>query len=156
MSSPSVTLPCTTAQRASVPSSCNAEHWHLVALEHDHVHAGVEQRLAQPAAQQPVGPGDERVPHAQSFQGAPPSPHRSLSCDRVLVGVHALPEARVPVGAQVAVGGQALERLALEHAGAIQVVEHAGLEAEEAAVDPVLGARLLVKARRPRRRRRAR
>ena len=44
------------------------------------------------------------------------------------------------------VGGEALERLALEHARVAEVVERARLEAEEAAVDPVLGPRLLLEA----------
>ena len=39
------------------------------------------------------------------------------------------------------------QRLALEHAVGLQIVEHAGPHAEEAAVDPVLGGRLLAKAR---------
>ena len=67
--------------------------------------------------------------------------------DGVLVGVHARPEALVAERVQLAVGGQALERLALEHRVLAQVVERARLEGEEAAVDPVLGARLLLEAR---------
>src|SRR6476620_12214923 len=50
------------------------------------------------------------------------------------------------VGAQLVVAGEARERLALEHAVAVQVAEHARLEAEEAAVDPVRAARLLDEA----------
>ena len=53
------------------------------------------------------------------------------------------------VGSQLAVGHQSLQRLALEHAVLIQVVQRAGLEAEEAAVDPVLAARLLDEAADP-------
>src|SRR5689334_9202989 len=43
--------------------------------------------------------------------------------DRVLVGVHAVPEAVVAVGAQGAGRGQTRERLALEHAVCLQHVE---------------------------------
>jgi len=53
----------------------------------------------------------------------------------------------VAVGAKLALGSQALQRGALEHAVALQVVERGGLETEEPAVDPVLGSRLLMKAR---------
>src|SRR5947208_1727378 len=63
--------------------------------------------------------------------------------DRVLVRVHAVPEALVPVAAQLALGSQPLQRRALEHAVGLQVGEHARPKAEEAAVDPVLRARLL-------------
>jgi hypothetical protein len=49
----------------------------------------------------------------------------------------------VAEGAQLAIGCQSRERLPLEDAVRRQVVEDAGLEAEEAAVDPVLAARLL-------------
>ena len=58
--------------------------------------------------------------------------------DRVLVGVHAVPKALVAVGAQLSVRGEALERLALQDALRVEVVERARLKAEEAAVDPVL------------------
>ena len=44
----------------------------------------------------------------------------------VLVGVHAVPEAVVPEGAQLPGGGQAAQRLALEHARRVQVVEEGG------------------------------
>jgi len=47
---------------------------------------------------------------------------------------------------QLALGGQPLQGSALQHAVLGQIVEHLSLEAEEAAVDPVLRARLLVKA----------
>src|SRR5829696_3182724 len=63
--------------------------------------------------------------------------------DRVLVGVHAGPEAAVAERGELPAGRQALERLALEHRILAQVRERAGLEGEEAAVDPVLGLRLL-------------
>src|SRR5918997_706064 len=59
--------------------------------------------------------------------------------DRVLVGVHARPEAPVAEGEQLAVGREALERLALQHRVLAQVAQHARREREEAAVDPVLG-----------------
>ena len=77
----------------------------------------------------------------------PPRVPQVVERNGVLVGVHALPEALVAVGAQLPVGGEPRERLALEHAVGAQVVEHTGLEAEEAAVDPVLGTRLLAEAR---------
>src|SRR5215210_1259447 len=66
--------------------------------------------------------------------------------DRVLVGVHAGPEAPVPERGELAVGGQALHRLALEHRVLAQVREGTRLEGEEAAVDPVLRLRLLAEA----------
>src|SRR3954449_8399943 len=65
---------------------------------------------------------------------------------RVLVGVHAAPEARVPVRRPRARRGGRLARLALQHRVRAQVLERAGLEDEEAAVDPLLGPRLLVEA----------
>src|SRR5436190_13965252 len=83
-------------------------------------------------------------------RSCPDLPGRTLAgpeiveLDGVLVGVHALPEACVPEGPKLVVVGQALERLALEHAGVGKVVKDAGVEAEEAAVDPVLGPGLLV------------
>ncbi len=43
-------------------------------------------------------------------------------------------------------GGEALQRLALEHGVGREVVEGAGAQAEEATVDPVLGAGLLAEA----------
>src|SRR6476646_6486112 len=65
---------------------------------------------------------------------------------RVLVGVHAVPEALVAVRMQLAGGGELLEGISLQHAVLAQVVEEPGLEAEEASVDPVLGAGLLLEA----------
>jgi hypothetical protein len=53
----------------------------------------------------------------------------------------------VPEGPELPVGGEALERLALEDGVGAYVVEHPRLEAEEAAVDPAVEARLLVEAR---------
>src|SRR5581483_590989 len=64
----------------------------------------------------------------------------------VLVGVHAVPEARVAIGAKLAVRREALERLALEDAVLGEIVEDAALEAEEAPVDPAVDPRLLVEA----------
>src|SRR5947209_13119187 len=66
--------------------------------------------------------------------------------DRVLVGVHALPEPLVAEGAQLTRSGKALERLVLEHAVRRERLERRRLEAEEPAVDPMLAARLLAKA----------
>src|ERR1700760_3767560 len=69
-----------------------------------------------------------------------------VQLDHVLVGVHALPEALVPVGGELPVVRQALERLPLEDAVGGEVVERPGLHAEEAAVDPVVEPRLLAEA----------
>ena len=83
-------------------------------------------RARQPAAAQRAGaPLARRAAGASSHtrHGALPALPHVVERDSVLVGVHALPEALVAVGAQLAVGGQALERLALEHAVALQVVE---------------------------------
>src|SRR4051794_15378462 len=66
--------------------------------------------------------------------------------DGVLISVHTIPEALVPEGAQLALLRQALERLALKDAAGVDVAERLGLETEEAAVDPVLAARLLDEA----------
>src|SRR5581483_6233100 len=66
--------------------------------------------------------------------------------DRVLVGVHAVPEAVVAEARELPLGRQALERVALKHAVLGHVVEEARLEAEEAAVHPLLEPRLLAKA----------
>src|SRR4051794_15611114 len=68
-----------------------------------------------------------------------------VELDRVLVGVHALPEAGVAKRVQLPVGGEALQRLALEPAQLSQLVNHPGLKDEDPAVDPVLRARLLAK-----------
>src|SRR5690348_16305314 len=61
---------------------------------------------------------------------------------RVLVGVHAGPEAAVAVRAQPAIGGEPLERLALEHRFGREVVQDGAVEHEEAAVDPAVRGRL--------------
>ncbi len=55
----------------------------------------------------------------------------------------------MPVRAQLSVGGEPLQRGLLEHAVLVQPVEDSGAQAEEAAVDPVLRARLLDEARDP-------
>src|SRR6185437_16310834 len=64
-------------------------------------------------------------------------------------GVHALPEAVVLIGHQLAIARQLLQRLALElRRIAFDVVEDSRLEYEERAVDPGLsGQRLLIEAR---------
>src|SRR3954465_10021160 len=60
-----------------------------------------------------------------------------LQHDLVPEAVHVLPVAGMAVGGQLAVVGQALERLALpDRLVALDVVEDAGLEDEEAPVDP--------------------
>src|SRR5262245_66269148 len=63
----------------------------------------------------------------------------------VLVGVHALPEAGVPVRHQLPFARQPPERLAFEHAIVIQVIEYLSIEDEETAVDPIGDDRLLLK-----------
>src|SRR6185436_12756671 len=60
--------------------------------------------------------------------------------DRILVSVHAVPEPVVPVGGELPVRRKPLQRLSLEHTAVLEVVERPRLEAEEATVDPVLGA----------------
>jgi adenylate cyclase len=91
-------------------------------------------------------PDDLRLPDAPGGLAGGP---QVVELHRVLVGVHALPEALVPVRAQLAVGGELLQRLALEHAVERYALEHALLEAEEATVDPVLGAGLLAEVGHP-------
>src|SRR5260221_13724322 len=75
----------------------------------------------------------------------PPGPE-VVEHDSVLVGVHAVPEAVVTVRPQLAVSSETCQGLALQHAVAVDVAERSRLEAEEAAVDPVLAARLLGEA----------
>ena len=53
----------------------------------------------------------------------------------------------VAIRAQLARARQALQRPALEHAVILEIGERGRLEAEEPAVDPVLGARLLAETR---------
>src|SRR6476620_4600822 len=76
--------------------------------------------------------------------GRPLAGPQVVELDGVLVGVHALPEDGMAEGAELIVVREPLERLALEHAGLGEVVEDARIEAEEAAVDPVVGPGLLV------------
>src|SRR4051812_18356950 len=67
----------------------------------------------------------------------------------VAQGVDARPEAAMPVDPELAVVGQAMQRLVLEHATLVgrQVVEEAAAKEKEAAVDHVVGpARLLGEA----------
>src|SRR3546814_1189910 len=79
--------------------------------------------------------------------GAPGLP---VFSEKMLVaeGVEVLPEPVVPVGDQLALLGQCLVRLAFPGGlVAVDVVEHLGLEDEEAAVDVVaVGVRLLAEA----------
>src|SRR6186713_598791 len=62
--------------------------------------------------------------------------------------VHGLPEARVAKRRELALGRQALHRLALpDRVVALDVVPHAGLEDEEPAIDPgAVALRLLAEA----------
>src|SRR5438067_10448880 len=95
---------------------------------------GVRARARARAARSPQSP--------RRFAGGP----QVVEDDGVLVRVHAVPEALVAERAQLALCGEALERGALEHAVVLEILERAGVEAEEAAVDPVLRARLLAEA----------
>src|SRR5262245_2153718 len=65
----------------------------------------------------------------------------------VLVRVHALPEASVPVRHQLPFTRQPPERLALEGAVVVQVIEDLPVEDEETAVDPIGDDRLLLELR---------
>src|SRR5262245_14923271 len=65
----------------------------------------------------------------------------------VLVSVHALPEARVPIGYQLPFARRAPERFAFERAVVVQVVEDLPVENEEATVDPVGDDRLFFEIR---------
>src|SRR3954453_11991358 len=100
-------------------------------------------------------PAHLECPAMGAILGAHGAPRRAarrpqvVERDRVLVGVHAAPEAAMAVSAELARGGQRLERLALEHRVGPQIGERSGLEDEEAAVDPPLGPRLLVESRDP-------
>ena len=115
--------------------------------------AALQQRPRQVRGDEAVAAGDQRPLHGASTRGRVPDPPGRLAAGpevvqrhRVLVGVHAVPEALVAEGVQLAVGGEALQRLALEHAVGVEIAERPGLEAEEATVDPVLAARLLGEA----------
>src|ERR1700750_535960 len=76
--------------------------------------------------------------------GGGPLRPQVVELDRILVGVQAVPEAVVAVGAEVTGGGQPLQRLALEHAVGLEHVERGGLEAEEPPVYPVLASGFLL------------
>src|SRR5919201_6626157 len=65
---------------------------------------------------------------------------------RVLVRVHAVPEAQVAEGVELPVGSRTAKRVGLEHARLVNPVEDTGLEAEESAVYPVIEPRLLLEA----------
>ncbi len=68
----------------------------------------------------------------------PRAPQR-LEVVHVAQRVHRLPEALVPVGHQLAVRGEPLERAALPERLVVgNEIEHVGREDEEAAVDPAL------------------
>ena len=69
-----------------------------------------------------------------------------LEAHGVLVRVHARPETHVPERIKLALRGELLQRLALEHAGVVEAIEHARFKAEETGVDPLAGARLLAEA----------
>src|SRR4051794_34794344 len=84
--------------------------------------------------------GSAPPPSRSSLPGLPARLARRpllLQHDLVAEAVHVLPVARVPVGGQLAVIRQALKGLALpDRLVALDVVEDAGLEDEEAPVDP--------------------
>ena len=77
-------------------------------VEADDLAALVEQRLRQPGADEPARTGDQRRAHqawtparSQIAQGAVPARPQVVEHDRVLVGVHAVPEALVAIRAQL-------------------------------------------------------
>src|SRR3712207_1423405 len=69
------------------------------------------------------GTGGDRSGGPRRFAVAPEVVQR----DRVLVGVHARPEALVTERGELPVGGERLERLALEDAVRRQPIQHLGL-----------------------------
>ncbi len=71
-----------------------------------------------------------------------------LQVDSVANRVHRVPEAGVPEGHELALRGESLQRFLFENRRVVgQVIEDAGLEDEEAAIDPrVAGLRLLGEA----------
>ena len=100
----------------------------------------------------PLGSGDEdlhaSLPHLpRRLAGVP----ELVELGPVAEGVHAHPEALVLVHAELAVGGERLQRLLLEQEVGVVVevrVDHLALEREEAARDPAVGhGRLLVELR---------
>ena len=115
-------------------------------VEGDDLDAPLEQGPAEPGADESTTAGDERDPHAvsrtaavsQIRHGGDPAVPEVVEQDRVLVGVHAVPEALVAVPAQLAGGGEPLERLALEDRVLAEVGERPRLEEEEPGVDPLL------------------
>src|SRR3546814_20580209 len=66
----------------------------------------------------------------------------------ILQRVHALPEALMPVGHQLPLGGESLQRFPLPHRLVpVDIIEDLGLEDEERAIDPAVPAvRLLLEA----------
>src|SRR5262245_49490235 len=68
---------------------------------------------------------------------------QAVELERVLEGVHAVPEALVSVGVQLSGRRQVLERTLFEHIVATDEVERGLFEEHEAPVDPVLEAGLL-------------
>ena len=138
-----------------------------LAVERDDLVAVLQQAPAEPRGDEAPGAGHEhgaighrplrspsrrpapaalgaRFPHAPRRVAGRP---QVVEHDRVLVGVHAVPEALVAVGAQVPLGREPGQRLVLEHARLVHVVEHPRLEAEEAAVHPMVEPRLLLEGR---------
>src|SRR5437588_5233569 len=148
------TSPQTTSTRASVPSSAKAESAGSSRRRTATRASRASSAFTSHEPRSPWAPVTKqevtlRVRSRPQLPGRPPLRPQVVEQHRVLVGVHAVPEARVPVGPQLPVGGQPLQGLALQDAGVIHVVEDAGLEAEEPAVDPVLGAGLLPEAGHP-------
>ena len=69
----------------------------------------------------------DAVAHSQTFQGACAAVPQLVQELELAVGVHGEEEALVPIGHELAVPREPLQRLLLEHAAtiAIEVVEHA-------------------------------
>src|SRR5262245_25214597 len=103
------------------------------------------------APRMPVQPVTNTLRSSQKLT-SPHLPRRVAACphvvvlDEVAVGVHALPEAGVPVQRQLPVGRQAGERRLLEHAVWIQPFEHVAPEDEESTAHDAVQIRFLAEA----------
>ena len=115
------------------------------AVETRHLVARLDEDARQDPADVAVVAGDEDPHLGPELPGRRPARPELLEQLLVAHGVHALPEAVVPVRHQLAVACELLERLTLPLGlVARHVVEHARLEHEEGAVDPdLLDLRLL-------------
>src|SRR5579883_3505926 len=85
------------------------------------------------------GPGPRRESGLPDLPRRPPRGPEALEEPEVAEGVHALPELPVAIGHELALAGEAFQRLALPaRLVVVDVMEDLGLEDEEAAVDPSL------------------